>query len=353
VTSKTPNHEEESMEGTELCDLLQIRYPIIQAPMAWVATAELAAAVSEAGGLGTIGPNAGMESQREAGDIQKASDRMREQIRKARTLTEKPFAVNLPVGWGKQRILSDRLVEVAIEEGIEIAVVSMGSSKAYTAKLNQKGIKVLHAVGTVEHARKAEQDGVDGLICEGVEGGGHLGGEELTTFVLVPQVADAVRIPVIAGGGIADARGVVAAFALGAKGVYLGTRFLACRECSAHPNAKKAVLDASDTSTVVFARRTGVSRCLKNRYTAGHLEMENQGADFEKLREYERFSPALGEWRRLPGAVVAGNIEFGALAMGAAAGIIHEILPAAEIIRQIVDGYDCMVRTIQADQGYS
>jgi len=335
------------MKRTQLCDILQVQYPIIQAPMAWVATEELAAAVSQAGALGTIGPNAGMTSQQEAGDIQKASTRLREQIRKARTLTAKPFAVNLPVGWRKQRIISDRLVEVAIEEKIDIAVVSMGSSKAYTKILKERGIKVIHAVGTVEHAMKAEEDGVDAVVCEGYEGGGHLGGEELTTFVLVPQVVDAVRIPVIAGGGIADGRGVVSAFALGAKGVYLGTRFLATTECTAHAKVKQAVVDASDTSTVVFARKTGISRCWKNKYTAKHMQMENQDASFEELRDFERSSTALGGWRRLPGALVAGNIEEGVIAMGAIAGMIKEVLPAAEIIRQIVSQYDTIVKSIQ------
>jgi enoyl-[acyl-carrier protein] reductase II len=335
------------MKRTELCDMLRIQYSIIQAPMAWVATAELAAAVSEAGALGTIGPNAGMTGQQEAGDLETASTRLREQIRRARRLTPKPFAVNLPIGLGKQKILSERLVDVAMEEKIDIAVVSMGSSKAYTAVLKAKGIKVIHAVGTVEHARKAEEDGVDAVVCEGYEGGGHLGGEEISTLVLVPQVVDAVRIPVIAGGGIADARGVVSAFALGAKGVYLGTRFLAATECTAHPDVKKAVLSASDTSTVAFARKTGLSRCWKNNYTARHLQMENQGATFGELREFERSRPGLGVWRRLPAALVAGNIEEGALAMGAVAGMIKEVLPAAEIIRQIADQYDAIVRRIQ------
>lgn len=335
------------MKRTELCDILQIQYPIIQAPMAWVATAELAAAASQAGALGTIGPNAGMASQQEAGDIEKALSRFREQIRKARTLTARPFAVNLPVGWGKQRIISDRLVEAAIEEKIEIAIVTMGSPKAYTAILKERGIKVIHAVGTVEHAVKAEEHGVDAVVCEGYEGGGHIGGEELTTFVLVPQVVDAVTIPVIAGGGIADGRGVVSAFALGAKGVYLGTRFLASTECAAHPGAKKAVVDASDTSTVVFARKTGVSRCWKNKYTAKHIEMENQGATFEDFRDFERSCPALRGWRRVPGALIVGNIEEGALAMGAAAGLIKKVVSAEEIIREIVDQYDTIVKSIQ------
>ncbi len=334
------------MKKTELCNLLKIEYPIIQASMAWVATAELAGAVSEAGGLGVIGPNAGMPSQKEASDTEAATLRLREQIRKTRAITRKPFAVNLTVGWGKQRVISDRLVAVAIEEKIDIAVVTMGSSKAYTAMLKEKGMKVLDAVGSVEHARKAEADGVDGVICEGYEGGGHLGNEDLTTFVLVPQVADAVRIPVVAGGGIGDGRGVAAALALGALGVYVGTRFLAAAECPAHPAVKEAVVAAGDTGTVVFARKTGISRCYKNDYTARHIEMERKGVSFEELRDFERGSAALGEWRRVPGALVAGNVAEGSLAMGAVAGMIKEILPAAEIIHRLVKQYDEVVRAL-------
>ena len=169
------------MKRTRLCDLLGIEYPIIQAPMAWIATAELAAAVSNAGGMGTIGPNAGMTQQSEANDMQASILRFREQVRKAKSLTDKPFAANITVGWGKQRAITDRLVDIAVEEKLAIAVVSMGSSKAYTGKLKGAGIKVIHAVGCVEHAIKAQEDGVDAVVCEGYEAGGHLGGEELTT----------------------------------------------------------------------------------------------------------------------------------------------------------------------------
>ena len=334
------------MKKTRLCDMLQIQYPIIQAPLGWVATAELAAAVSEAGALGTIGPNAGMTSPQEGRDMESAIARLREQIAKARTLTTKPFAVNLPVGWGKRRTISDRLVEVAIEEKIGIAVVSMGSSKVYTPMLKEAGIIVIHTVGSVEHAIKAEADGVDAVVSEGYEGGGHIGGEELPTFVLVPQIAEAVKIPVIAGGGIADARGAVAAFALGAEGVYLGTRFLATNECAAHFNVKQAVVDAVATSTVIFARKTAISRCLKNKYTTRHIEMESQGATFEELRDFERTGPSLGRWRRTAGALMVGNIEDGSLGMGVVAGLIKDILPAADVIRQIVNQYDTIVETL-------
>ena len=337
------------MKRTNLCKLLDIEYPIIQAPMGWVATAELAAAVSEAGGLGTIGPNAGMTQQREAGDVEASIKRFKEQIRRTRTLTSKPFAANIPVGWGKQRAVTDRMAEIVIEEQLPIAVVTMGASNVYTAKLKSAHIKVIHAVGSVKHARKAEMDGVDAIVCEGYEAGGHLGGYELPTFVLTPQIADAVKIPVIAGGGIVDGRGVAAAFALGAQGVYMGTRFLATRECIAHPKIKEAIISAADTSTVAFARKTGLSRCLKNEYTKKHTELEAGGASFEELRDFERTCPSLSEWRRLPGALMAGNIRDGSVPMGASAGMISEILAAGDLVRRIVKEYEEAVKRLGPD----
>lgn len=334
------------MKKTRICTLLGIEYPVIQAPMAWVTTAELVSAVSEAGGLGTLGPNAGMVNQSEAGDVDASLNRFREQVRKTKTLTSKPFAANIPVGWGKQRLITDKLVDIAIEEKLPIAVVSMGSSKAYTGKLKGASIIVLHAVGSVEHAVKAETDGVDAVICEGYEAGGHLGGEELTTMVMVPQIADAVKIPVIAGGGIVDARGVVAAFALGAEAAYLGTRFLCCKECNVHPRVKQAVIEATDTSTIAFARKTGLSRCLKNRYTQQHIELELSGASFDEIRDFERTCPSLGGWRRVPGGLIMGNTEDGSVGMGAAAGMIKEVLSAKEIVQKIVAEYDAVIKRI-------
>ena len=324
------------MKKTRICDLLHIEYPIIQAPMAWIAGAELAAAVSNAGCLGTIGPNAGCKTQEEANNLETAARRLQEEIRKAKGLTSKPFAVNFAIGRGKQAAFSDRFVEIGIEEGIKVAVVSMGSSQVYTAKLKAAGIKVVHAIGSVDHAKKAATDGVDAVICEGYEAGGHLGGEELTTMVLTPQIAEAVGIPLIAGGGIVDARGVVAALALGAEAAYMGTRFLATTECTAHPRMKQAVLDAIDTSTVAFGRMTGLSRCIKNEYTKGHLELEKRGAAFDEVREYERSGAPLAGWRRIPAALVAGNIEHGATAASAASGLIKRIDSAGDVVRQIV-----------------
>ena len=335
------------MKKTKLCQLLNIEYPIIQAPMAWITCAELVAAVSSAGGLGTLGPEAGEKIQEEAKDLDTVETRLREQIRKVKALTDKPFAVNFPIGWGKQKIFNERRITAAIDEGIPIAIVSMGSAEAFTQKLHDAGIKVIHIVISVEQARKATEAGVDAVVCIGYEAGGHIGADELPTFVLVPQVADAVKVPVIAAGGIADARGLVAALALGAEGVYLGTRFLATQECSAHPNMKQAVLEASNTSTVAFGRRTGISRCLKNAYTTHHMEMEASGATFDEIREYERSGDDLRGWRRVPAALIDGNITHGSAACGAIAGIIDQVLPAGEVIRRMVDDYEAVLARLK------
>ena len=335
------------MKQTRLCQLLGIEYPIIQAPMAWITCAELAAAVSNAGGLGTLGPEAGAKTQEEAKDLDIVERCLREQIRKVKTLTDKPFAVNFPIGWGKQKIFNERRITVAIEEGMPIAIVSMGSPELFTQKLHDAGIKVIHIVVSVEQARKAEKAGVDAIVCIGYEAGGHIGADELPTFVLVPQVVDAVEIPVIAAGGIADARGLVAALALGAEGIYMGTRFLATYECTAHPTMKQAVIQAGDTSTIAFGRRTGISRCLKNAYTARHMEMEASGATFDELREYERSGDDLGGWRRIPAALVDGNITHGSAACGAIAGMINEIISAGEVIRRMVEGYEAVLAKLR------
>ena len=331
------------MKKTRLCQLLSIEYPIIQAPMGWITCAELVAAVSNAGGLGTLGPEAGTKNQEEAKELEIVERRLREQIRKVKTLTDKPFAVNFPIGWGKQQVFNERRVAAAIDEGIPVAIVSMGSPEVFTRKFHDARIKVLHIVISVKQARRAEEAGVDAVVCIGYEAGGHIGAEEIPTFVLVPQVADAVKIPVIAAGGIADARGLVAALALGAEGVYMGTRFMATCECNAHPNMTQAVLEANDAATVAFGRQTGISRCLKNDYTACHIKMEASGASFDEIREYERSGDDLRGWRRVPAAIVAGNIIHGSAACGAVAGMINEIIPAQKVIHRMLEGYEAVV----------
>lgn len=331
-----------------LCELFGIRYPIVQAPMAYITWADLAAAVSNAGGLGTMGPNPGPGFQEEMPPVEPAGELLRREIRRLRDMTRHPFAVNFTIGRGKQIPYSDRFVEVGCEERVPVAIVSMGSSAVYTEKLKAAGCKVLHAVGAVKHAVKAQADGVDAVVCEGYEGGGHLGGEELTTMVMVPQVVDAVDIPVVAGGGIADARGLVAALALGADGVYMGTRFMATKECFVHPNVKRAVVEATDTSTVAFGRTVMLSRSLKNKYTEGHMALEAKGATFDQMRDFERSgTPELKGRRRTAAANVDGNLEWGTVGMGAIAGLIREVAGAADVIQALMDGSPKVLKRLQ------
>ncbi len=316
------------MKRTRICELLGIEHPIIQAPMNWITGANLAAAVSNAGGLGTMGPNAGATAITQ--DVTLTGERLRNEIRKAKTLTEKPFAVNFPIGFGEFRAFTDRCIEVALEEGIPVAIVSMGSPEIYTGRLKQAGVRVLHIVASVRHAGKAEGAGVDAVVAQGYEAGGHSGADELPTLVLVPQVVNAVRIPVIAAGGIADARGVVAALALGAEAVYMGTRFVATHECDAHPDMKQAVVTANDTSTISWGRKLGVGigRSLRNEFTRKYLEMETSGASFEDLGSLVLAHPMMN-------SLVRGDLVNSEAPCGAAAGLIKGIVSAREIIESI------------------
>ena len=329
------------MKKTRICELLGIEYPIIQAPMGRIGGAELAAAVSNAGALGTLSINAGAKTRADTADVERVTELMRIQIREVRRLTGKPFAVNLVVGFGRQRPFNERSFQVALEEGIQVAVVSAGPPDIYTQRLKEIRAKVFHVIGSVEHAKKAEAAGVDGVICIGYEAGGHLSPEELTTFVLVPQVVDAVKIPVIAGGGISDARGAVAAFALGADAVYLGTRFLATYECAAHLAMKQAVLDAIDTSTVAYGRRTFMHRGLKNEHAKKYIELESKGASFEELRDMERFHPGDTE------VLDTDDIVHRSIGCGAGSGMIKEIVSAAEVVRSIVEDVSKVVASLK------
>ncbi|TET40182.1 MAG: enoyl-[acyl-carrier-protein] reductase FabK, partial [Dehalococcoidia bacterium] len=261
------------MKRTRICDLLGIQYPIIQGGMTWIANAELAAAVSNAGALGLVSPNAGMKLE---GNV---VEHLKGQIRKAKSLTDKPFGVNLAVRIPEMK----ELIDVIIEEGIKVVTTSAGDPALYTPFLKERGGKVLHVVSSVSHAKGAERSGVDAVIAEGYEAGGHNGFDELPTMVLVPQVVDAVDIPVVAAGGIADARGFAAALALGAEGVQMGTRFVATHECVAHPNFKEGIVKATDTGTVITGRKLGPARVLKGEFTSKLLELEARGATPEEF----------------------------------------------------------------------
>ena len=236
--------------NTRLCKLLNIEYPIIQGGMAWVATAELAAAVSNGGGLGIIA----------AGGA--PAEAVREQIRKCKSLTDKPFGVNVML----MSPFADEVMQVVLEEKPDVVATGAGNPGKYIEPLKEKGIKILPVVASVAMAKRLEKAGVDGIVAEGTESGGHIG--ELTTMVLVPQIADAVSIPVVAAGGIADKRGAAAAFALGADGIQVGTRFICSTECIAHDNYKQAVIKAKDRDAVVTGRSAGAPvRALKNKLT--------------------------------------------------------------------------------------
>ena len=317
------------MKRTRVCDLLQIEHPIIQGGMFWLSTAELAAAVSNAGGLGVLSPFAGMEKN---GD---PLNNLRFQIAKVRDLTEKPFAVNIPLYLEQSGIFMD----VLLEKEVSIVITSGGNPDHFTELLHQQEMRVLHVVSSVGQAQKAESCRVDALIVEGVEAAAYVGFDEIPLFSLIPQVADVVSIPLIAAGGIVDARGVVAAFALGAEGVQLGTRFVAVEENIAHLNYKQAIIDAKDTDTVITCRKLLPTRSLKTELTRRLLELEASGASADAIRDF------LGTSRARKGQI-EGDLVNGEAYGGSSAGLIKEILPAAAVIQRLVDGFQEIVKKI-------
>jgi NAD(P)H-dependent flavin oxidoreductase YrpB (nitropropane dioxygenase family) len=329
------------LKHNRICELLNVRYPIIQAPMNWITGAELAAVVSNAGGLGTLGPNAGYKTVTR--DVAVTGERLRSQIRKVKSITGKPFAVNFPVGVGEGRKYSRRCVEVALEEGIPIAIVSVGPPDVYTRMLKDAGTKILHAVSTADHARKAEDAGVDGIICEGYEGGGHKGLTELTTMTLIRLASEAVKIPIVAGGGIADTRGMVAALALGADGVYMGTRFMAALESDAHPKVKEAIVQCENVCTVSIPKSMILGRNLRNDFTKRYLEMRAAGASVKELQEFldaDKHSEHQ--------ALVLGETEEAEIPCGQIAGLISNVISAAEIVQNMVDGIPAVLNELNS-----
>ncbi|AEA34176.1 enoyl-[acyl-carrier-protein] reductase FabK [Hippea maritima] len=300
------------MFRTEICDLLGIEYPIIQGGMAWVSDAVLAAAVSEAGGLGIIA----------AGNA--PADWVENEIIKAKELTEKPFGVNI-------MLLSpyvDDVVDVVVRHEVKVITTGAGSPGKYMDRFKSIGAKVIPVVASVALAKRMEDTGADAVIAEGMESGGHIG--ELTTMALVPQVVDAVKIPVIAAGGIADGRGFVAALALGAKGVQMGTRFVASVECTISEAYKEVVVKAKDRDTVITGRATGHPvRIIKNKLAREFLKLEGNGATPEELEKF-------GEGR-LRLAAREGDVKNGSVMAGQISGLISDIKPVNEIIKEIVD----------------
>lgn len=297
---------------TRVTDMLGIEYPIIQGGMAWVAEYHLAAAVSEAGGLGIIG----------AGGA--PAEFVREQIRKVKEITGQPFGVNLML----MNPEADAIARVIVEEGVKVVTTGAGNPGKYLAMWKEAGVKIIPVVASVAMARMMERAGVDAVVAEGTESGGHIG--VATTMTLVPQVVDAVNIPVIAAGGIADGRGLAAAMMLGAEAVQMGTRFIVAKESIVHENYKKKVIDAKDIDSEVTGMSHGHPvRQLRNQMTREYLKKEKAGAPFEELEQL-----TLGALRK---AVVEGDTVNGTLMAGQIAGLVHQEQTCEEMIHEIME----------------
>ncbi len=296
---------------TKITELLGIKYPIIQGGMAWVAEYHLAAAVSEAGGLGIIGAGGAPASF------------VREQIQKVKEITNKPFGVNIML----MNPEADQIAQVVVDEGVKVVTTGAGNPGKYMAMWKEAGIKVIPVVASAALAKMMERAGADAVVAEGMESGGHIG--EATTMTLVPQVVDAVSIPVIAAGGIADGRGFAAAMMLGAQAVQMGTRFIVARESIVHDNYKQKVIAAKDIDTAVTGRSTGHPiRCIRNKTTREYLKLEKEGASFEELEKL-----TLGGLRK---AVVEGDVIEGSVMAGQIAGLVEKEQTCAEMIQEIM-----------------
>lgn len=306
---------------TRVSDILGTEYPIIQGGMAWVAEYHLASAVSEAGGLGLIGAASA------------PADWVREQIQEIKKRTTKPFGVNIML----MSPHADTIAQVLVEEHVPVVTTGAGNPEKYMPMWKEAGIKVIPVVASVAMAKRMERCGADAVIAEGTEAGGHIG--ETTTMVLVPQIADAVNIPVIAAGGIGDGRGIAASFMLGAEGVQMGTHFVVTQESIVHDNYKHCILKAKDIDSKVTGRTTGHPvRALRNQMTKEYLKLEQQGASFEELEHL-----TIGGLRK---AVVEGDVVNGSVMAGQIAGLIHETLTCKELINQLVTETDHLIKGV-------
>jgi enoyl-[acyl-carrier protein] reductase II len=292
--------------------LFGINYPIIQAGMIWASGWRLASAVSNAGGLGLIG----------AGSMY--PDVLREHIQKCKAATDKPFGVNIPLLYKD----IDKHIQIVMDEGVKIVFTSAGNPKTWTPLFKRNGITVVHVVSSSKFALKAQDAGCDAVVAEGFEAGGHNGREETTTMVLIPAVVEAVSIPVIAAGGIATGRQMLAAMVLGADGVQMGSRFVASEEASSHMNFKQAVVDAAEGDTFLSLKKLTPVRLIKNKFFQQVQEAESQGAGPDELNEL------LGRARAKKG-MYEGNLEEGELEIGQVSALIHEILPAGRIVDNV------------------
>lgn len=299
------------MNSNEICDLLNIKYPVIQGGMAWIADASLAAAVSEAGGLGIITGTAPIEW-------------IRNEIKKIRELTDKPFGVNVML----MTPHAEEVAKLVCEEKVPVVTTGAGSPGKFMPMWKENNVRVIPVVASVALAKRMEKLGADAIIAEGMESGGHIG--SLTTMALVPQVCDAVNIPVIAAGGIGDGRGMAASFMLGAKGVQMGTRFLLAKECSVHENYKAKVIKAKDIDTVVTGGSLGHPvRLIKNKLSREYIKLENEVHDAEELEKMGQ-----GALRK---AVIEGDVDYGNVMAGQICGMLKTEETTSEIIKKLIE----------------
>jgi enoyl-[acyl-carrier protein] reductase II len=302
--------------NNRVTSLFNIDFPVIQAGMIWCSGWRLAAAVSNAGGLGLLG----------AGSM--SPDVLETHIRKCKAATDKPFGVNVPLLFSQV----DKQFEIIIREGVRIVFTSAGNPATWTPVLNKHGITVVHVVANVKSALKCEQSGVDAIVAEGFEAGGHNGKEETTTFTLIPLIRQSTTLPLIAAGGIATGRGMLAALALGAEGVQIGSRFVASEESSAHPEFKKKIVEAGDGGTVLSLKQIVPVRLLRNSFLDQVQRLENSGVTPEELKEL------LGKGRAKLG-MFDGNTGEGELEIGQVAALISQVKPAGDIVREIIQDY--------------
>ncbi|SNR15492.1 NAD(P)H-dependent flavin oxidoreductase [Tenacibaculum jejuense] len=306
----------------KITELFNIKYPIVQGGMIWVSGWKLASAVSNAGGLGLIG----------AGSMY--PDVLREHIQKCKKATNKPFGVNVPMLYPD----IEQIMDIIVEEEVKIVFTSAGNPKTWTNFLKEKGITVVHVVSSVKFALKAEAAGVDAVVCEGFEAGGHNGREETTTFTLIPMVKEQVTIPVIAAGGIGSGRGMLAAMVLGADGVQVGSRFAATVESSAHNNFKDTIVKVKDGDTYVTLKELAPVRLVRNKFFNDVQELYQKDPSIEEIKEL------LGRARAKRG-MFEGDLDEGELEIGQIAGLIHEIKPAAQVLEEIVKEYNQVLNT--------
>ena len=307
------------MFKTRITEMLGTEYPIIQGPMLWLSTAELVSAVSNAGGLGII-----------SSVTFPTAKELRQEIKKTKSMTDKPFAINVTLMPAEHPINYEEYISAAIEEGVDIIETSGQSPEPYMKLLKDAKVKTMHRVTSVRHARTAERVGVDAITIEGFEAAGHPGMDDVGSLVLIPAAVDAVKIPVIAAGGICDARGFVVALALGAEGVLMGTRFMTSKECNLHPKIKEWLLQLGETDTMLILRSIrNAERAVRTDYTQRVLEMEEKGATLEELIPLIR-----GEKQRA--AYISGDVSDAVMTVGQVVGLIHEISSVKEIIEGIV-----------------